>query len=276
MNRRAARIAARIARGAAGPLAALLWAAPAVSDPATLLEAADVARHVEAWPEVSALARERAAARLDAERWALLRREVAEAFDPEHLQAALAPTPGLEGDAAALLARGFRDSGAAGLLGPARGYAVPALRDFPGFASEVSAGAIPATRFALIARVDASSGYARNAWRSSSAVARAFARGARALDCADGAGWEAPLSARDTGGLRELAPRFRERAHVELLFDARDRSGAELQRALRFLESEPARAFHARLAEALRSSLEEAMRGLGERLTAEAARRCAQ
>jgi hypothetical protein len=271
MNRRAARIATRIAIGAA-----LLWAAPAAGDGDALLEAACVARHVQAWPEVSALARERAAARLDAAGWSLLRREVSQAFDPGRLQAALARTPGLVRDDAAALVRGFRDSGAVGLLGPERGYAVTALRDFPGFASGVSAGAIPPTRLALIARVDESSGYARNAWRSSAAVARAFARGARALDCAGGAGWGAPLSARETGGLPELAPRFRERVHVELLFDARDRSGAELQRALRFLESEPARAFHRRLERALRASLDAAMRDLGERLTAEAAHRCAR
>ena len=106
------------------------------------------------------------------------------------------------------------------------------------------------------------------------ATTRAWARGARGLDCTSQARWASPLEPDETGRLSDLAQPLLERVHLELLFHARDRNGAQLQAALRFLEGEPALGFHRRLEGAIEGSLREASLELAERVEREAQRRC--
>lgn len=255
-------------------LAAWWAAAPALgaeeSESGDLATTAAVRRHLEAWPEVSAVARDVARARLDPDALAFLETELARAFDPDLLMyrldlASLARDPGA-------LRRGWRESGAIGLVGPVEGLGPAALRDYPRFASQVGGG-VPPARLRQVARIDASTGFGRNAWGVSAASARALARGARMLAC-DGAGWEARLGRDEVGDLGALAGDFQERVHVELLFHARDRSFADLERALGFLESPRASAFRDRLAEAIRITLAAATLDLRGSLEMETQRRC--
>ena len=244
------------------------------SDLAALLEFAGLVRHVEAWPETNAEARERAEALLAAEPFALLLREVRAAFAAPALLGSVSEgiSAKLDPGAIAQLHARYAESGAGGLIGPPIGIPASELRDFPRFASEVSRQEVPPARFTLVAKLDESTGLARDAWRVSGAVGHAIARGARALRCEAGA-WRAPLPAEESDRSRLAGP-FRERLHVELLFLTRNRATRDLRRALRFLESPPARAFHHALGEAVPLALESALRTLRQRLAKHVTERC--
>ncbi|MGH0032843.1 MAG: hypothetical protein ACQGVC_23865 [Myxococcota bacterium] len=251
------------------------WApsASGAGDPqADLFAAARVRRHVEAWPEVAAGARDRAAARLDAEAFALLERAVARAFAPERLVAAM-DGEALAGAGGPGLAGALDAARAGTLLGPLEGLPPEALREFVRFASDLGGGDLPPPRIVRVRRADETTGFGRNAWRTSSAVALAVARGARALSCSDAA-WESPLPPEAGAELEALADPFRERVLVELLFHARGLSGADLQAALAVLEAQPSRRFHRRLAIEVRRALARAGAEVGERLGRESAARC--
>jgi hypothetical protein len=108
----------------------------------------------------------------------------------------------------------------------------------------------------------------------SRAVSRAFHAGTRVLDCQGTDAWTAPSSKQEVQRLRALVVPFRERANVELLFANRDRSAAELGRALRFLEGEAAGRFQEQLSVALDDVIDATLADLGERLETAAEARC--
>lgn len=232
-----------------------------------LLEDASVARRLEAWPELNLAVRERSLAALGPETFALLSREVEAAFAAPRLVERVELR--LSGAGMAGLREGYAASGAAGLLGDARGIPAQELRDFPRFASQVSRRELPPARFALVARIDESTGFSRDAWRVTSAWGRALERGTRALRCEGPSAWRVPL-APDAS----LAEPFRERVHVELLFLTRELEIAQLRRAVRWLGSEPARAFERALHEASGLALEQALGELRERLEPLVRERC--
>jgi hypothetical protein len=240
-----------------------------------LFATAGVARHLEAWPEANQGARERARARLEPDVYAVWMREVQGAFAAGRLladvEAALAASLGPE--AARALRRGYTDHAANALLGNPAGISSVALRDFPAFASRVSRREIPPARFTLVSRLDEATGFGRNAWRVTGAVGGAITRGARALDCEPGA-WRAPLPPEHVAERTRLARPFQERVHLELLFLNRSRESPALRRAVRVLESDAPRAFHASLRQALDAALESALRRLREGLAQRIAERC--
>jgi hypothetical protein len=247
------------------------------SELAGLLDAAAVARHLEEWPEANALARERAQASLDPEAFALLMREVATSFARDALHARVAATLAAsvaETDAASLR-HGYSRTASASLLGPPDGLSAADLRDYPGFASAVSRRQLDPARLALVARLDTATGFGRNAWRVTGAWGGAIERGARALRCEGRGAWEAPLSPEASAERRQLAEPFRERVHLELLFLVRTHLSPDLSRSVELLETPPALAFHAALAEATAEALAAALADLRARLEDPVAQRCA-
>ncbi len=245
------------------------------SELAILFEAAGVARHLEAWPEANAGARERARASLSPDAYALLLREVQVALAaPRLLEEVAAPlSASLAAGAIRSLRGGYTGNGANTLLGHSSGISAATLRDFPGFASEVSRRQIAPARFRFVARLDEATGFGRNAWRVTTARGGAIARGARALRC-EPAAWHAPLPPEVAAEREKIAEPFRERVHLELLFLTRNLETADLRRAVRFLETVPARAFHEKLGQALDRALDAAFSALRERLAPSVADRC--
>jgi hypothetical protein len=248
-------------------IAAVFAVAAGASDLAALLDAASVARHLEEWPEVNEVARERSREALGPEVFALLSREVEATLSSARLLERVEPR--LAGLELAGLRAGYAGTHAAGLLGDVHGLSAAELRDFPAFASELSRRRIPPARFGLVAKLDDSSGFGRDVWRVTQAWRRAIDGGTRALRCEGRSSWRAP-AAPDPA----LAQSFRERVHVELLFLTREIDTADLRRAIRLLESEPARAFHQALGDATDAALEGALLALRERLAPAVRERC--
>jgi hypothetical protein len=265
-------IAACVARAGAGEGAHVA----AGSELAALLDAAGIVRHLEEWPEANVVARESARVSLDPEAFALLMREVATAFAPDALRERVAAslTASVSAAGAVSLRDGYAHTRSVDLLGPAAGLSASDLRDFPRFASAVSRRQLDPARLALVARLDAATGFGRNAWRVTGAWAEAIERGARVLRC-EKAAWEAPLSPQASAERRHLAGPFRERVHLELLFLVRTQVPPDLRRTVEFLETGPARAFHRAVGEAAASALADALTGLRTQLAAPAAQRCA-
>jgi hypothetical protein len=244
---------------------------------AALIDAAGIARHLEEWPEANTLARELAQTSLAPDAFALLMREVASALAPTALRervtarlAARVPAP-----IAASLREGWSQSGSVGLLGPADGLSAADLRELPRFASAVSRRQLDPARLALVARLDAATGFGRNAWRVTGAWGVAVERGARALRCDGSAAWQAPLSPEQSAERRHLVEPFRGRVHLELLFLVRTHSSPDLQRSVGFLETQPVRDFHAAVADAVSAALADALADLRTRLAGPVAARCA-
>jgi hypothetical protein len=244
---------------------ALALAAPAEvvassepSEGAGVFEAASVVRHLQEWPEANVAARERAQQLLGEEKAAALLREVYAAFEPARLLERV--TARLAALDLAGIERGYAESGAAGLLGDARGFGAAELRDLPDFASRASRGGIEPARLLLVARLDESTGFGLDAWRVTRAWGDAIELGARALAC-EPVDWSA--SPRPDPALAEA---FRERVHVELLFLTRKLGVSELRRTVRFLESAPAREFRRTLAEATSAALASAREELAPRI----------
>ena len=252
---------------------AWLLAAPApAAELDGLLEASGSVRHVTEWPEANASARDAAREALDDEAYRLLLREVAAAFAPDALGVRLRDALAGAVSEPDVLAAAYRSHGVAALLGGDPALAAGDLRDFPHFASEVSRQEIPATRFEWIARLDDASGMGRDAWTTTLAWGGAIERGGRLLAC-QGA-WPGPLAPATQELRARLGQPFRERVHLELLFQLRAVDARELRRAVVYLESEAARAFQQAYGAALQQALSASMETVRARLVPVARERC--
>lgn len=229
--------------------------------PAAWLDLAELERHVEEWPELTAGARAEAARRLDADANAALQRALDAGFDPTRLEdelaARLRAAPGADTRALGAFASSPRARGLVAARARASGPA--GLRDFPVFASDLQARRVSAARAEAVRAIEREIRLAAHAGALALRVGRAAVRGTAALLCRP-SGPDDPDEVRERERVtRRLGP-FQERVWAWRLFRLRTVPEADVARYAAFLEGDAARAFHAALDRAHASALDAAMR----------------
>lgn len=257
--------------------AAVLSAAPGAAEARDAtplreaLHAVDLRGHVEEWPELTLVVRDRARLELDPEAFAALEREVHGAFAPSALAAQVESglQESLSAGRVAVVLNHFEGPGAA-LRAAERAALLPAdLNEQPVFLAGVPVRPPSKTRRDWLRRLDAATQRTDNVMAVALGVSLAMARGLHALRCGTGesrAALEAQASRSVLRHRNDVAMRLRAAG----LFAYRDLSLGAIAEHTRFLESEDGRAFlgalHAELERALESADGEARAALAPQI----------